>query len=107
MAKELIWMDLRVTQVALLGVSCLIAALGVYTLVTNRVPRLRFLPRDPRKPRRYGWGVILIALFGFTGALGQDVMEPGSGPDLALLVLSYVFFVPGIVLVMLSGKRSQ
>lgn len=100
-------MDLRVTQVILLGVSCLIAALGVYTLVANRVPRLPFLPRDPRKPRRYGWGVILIAAFGVTGALGQDVMESGSGPDLALLVLSCVFFVLGIVLVMLSVKRSR
>lgn len=100
-------MDLSVIQGITLGVACLITVLGIYALATNRLPRVPFLRLDRYEPRRYGWGALLIAAFGFTSVLGRDVMEPGSGMDLVLLILPFVFLVSGIGLVMLSMKRSS
>ncbi|MEU1881137.1 hypothetical protein ABZ470_27850 [Streptosporangium sp. NPDC020072] len=100
-------MDLGAVQVVTLGAACLIAGIGVYALVTNRLPRLPFFRAARYAPRRYGWGVLLIAAFGFTSTLGSDAMEPGSWQDLALLVLSCGFLVSGTGLVMFSAKRPR
>ncbi|MFD0887595.1 hypothetical protein ACFQ08_23900 [Streptosporangium algeriense] len=107
MAKGLVQVDFGVVQVAVLGVACLVAGIGVYTLATNRLPPLFFLRIAHYAPRRYGWGVLLIAAFGFTSTLGADVAEPGSWPDMALFALSCGFFVSGTGLVMSSTKRSR
>ncbi|MFI6797177.1 hypothetical protein [Streptosporangium canum] len=76
-------MSLTVLHVILLGLGCLNVALGVYALTTNRLPSLvPILWRDRYEPRRYGWGVLLMAAFVFLLVLGQKVMN--WSPDLAL-----------------------
>ncbi|MFF3437795.1 hypothetical protein [Streptosporangium sp. NPDC002721] len=99
-------MDIEVVQAVVLGISCLIAALGVYALATKRMPHLPFLRFGRRDPQYYGWAVLSIAAFGVTGTLGQDVMEPGSVLDVAMLVLAIAFLIAGLGLAVLSAKRA-
>jgi hypothetical protein len=94
-------------QAVTVGISCLIAALGVYVLATKRMPHLPFLRFGRRDPRCCGWAMLSIAAFGFTGTLGQDVMEPGSVPDVAMLVLAVAFLIAGLGLAVLSAKRAS
>ena len=45
-----------------LAVSCIPAALGIYMLATNRLPRLIVGKRWIHRPRHYGVGQLLISL---------------------------------------------
>ncbi|WP_157594665.1 hypothetical protein [Streptosporangium amethystogenes] len=61
-------------------------AIGIYALTTNRLPPLvPVIWRDRYEPRRYGWGVLLMAVFVFLLVLGQKVLD--WSPDLALVLV--------------------
>ncbi|MGV9327110.1 hypothetical protein [Streptosporangium sandarakinum] len=97
-------MHIGVMDVLVSGIGCFIAGLGIYALVTNRLPRIEILTHAPRTPRRYGWGALSLAAYAFTAALGYGLMEPGSVADNAITALSIALFAVGVWLLRFSAK---
>ncbi|GGL23688.1 hypothetical protein [Planomonospora parontospora] len=100
-------MILAVLQGFGLVAACLNVVLGIYVLTTNRLPPLvPIRKRDYYKPRRYGWGVLLMAAFVFLLVLGQWVMD--WSPELALvLMIPMIGSVIAGSCLLLSAKSSQ
>ncbi|MEU7853020.1 hypothetical protein [Nonomuraea sp. NPDC049141] len=63
-------------------------AFGIYTLVTNRLPRPLIGKRAQYEPRRYGLGQLLMGLFSVFLALSNMVMGWSHGLSLALIFLA-------------------
>ncbi|MFF5211607.1 hypothetical protein [Streptosporangium sp. NPDC000396] len=99
-------MGLEAVQWIVLGVGCFNVALGIYSLATDRLPRLPFVWRGGFNPRRYGWAQLLMAVFVFTVALGPVMMEAPYELSIAVIFLGFGAFIAGICL-MHSGKPTQ
>ncbi|MEV4380939.1 hypothetical protein [Streptosporangium sp. NPDC049644] len=79
-------MSLTLLQGFVLTAAFLDVVIGAYVLTANRIPALLpVLWRDRYEPRRYGWAMLLIAVFAFLLVLGQKVMD--WSPDLALALV--------------------
>lgn len=98
-------MVLGTVQWIALGTGCLSVALGVYSLVTNRLPRFPFRHRNI-EPHRYGWGQLMTSVFVVTVALEPIIMELPYLLPLAVLMLGFGFLIAGIW-TMHSGKQTQ
>jgi len=70
-----------------LAVSCIPAALGIYMLATNRLPRLIVGKRWVRKPCHYGVGQLLMSLFGVLLGVMMLQWSPAFSRTLFLLAL--------------------
>ncbi|WP_433361531.1 hypothetical protein [Streptosporangium sp. CA-115845] len=99
-------MVLGVMQWVLLGLGCLNTALGIYALLTKRVPGWAFRRREAPEPYRYGWGQLLVSLFAFVAALQPMTMDWPFELSITLLMLGFGAFLAGLWL-MHSGKRAR
>ncbi|GGQ05965.1 hypothetical protein GCM10010140_40420 [Streptosporangium pseudovulgare] len=99
-------MSFGVTQVVLLAMGCWQGVLGIYALMTDRMPRVAIFLHGHRDPRRYAWGSLLLTACLFS-LVGHDLTEPGSAAGTAVLVLSAGLAVGAAWLLAFPLNRSQ
>lgn len=81
-------MDFSVVWAVILGIGCVVAACGIYTLATKRIPRPLIGKRPHYEPRRYGLGLLLMGFFSVFLALSNMVMGWSPALSLALTFLA-------------------
>ncbi|MEV1169944.1 hypothetical protein [Nonomuraea sp. NPDC049784] len=88
-------MHFTVAWGVVLGLGCVLAASGIYTLATKRLPRPLSGKRTQYEPRRHGLGQLFMGLFSVFLTLSNMVMGSSHALSLALIFLAIGCTVAG------------
>lgn len=88
-------MDFTVAWAVMLGLGCVVAVSGIYTLATKRLPRPLWGRRTQYEPRRHGLGQLFMGLFSVFLSMSNMVMGWSHALSLALIFLAIGCTVAG------------